>query len=349
MELVSIIVPVYNSEQYINRCLESLINQTYNNIEILVIDDGSNDEGLKEARLYSDNDKRIRVFEKENGGSSSARNYGLDNCNGDYILFVDIDDYVELDIVEKMVKKADKNHQSIVFSNNDEIYLDRVEYRQLFSNIQDKSKINKSIAMKEIASGRAGLVCCKLIPRSIVDKFNIRFDENIKMSEDQLFFLNISQYIENFYYVDENLYHYDRRNENSITMKYQDKAYENQMYVFNEIEKIFNKNNLNNLEDIEFLANRIKNSLWFCINNEIETSNIKNLLYRCSKVNKIFLNTKISGKYKSYIGQSYIDKIILNGINSQNPTLTTYILVLIIKILIPLKRFIRNKLRRQHG
>ena len=149
--------------------------------------------------------------------------------------------------------------------------------------------------------------------------------------------------------MDENLYHYDRRNENSITMKYQDKAYENQMYVFNEIEKIFNKNNLNNLEDIEFLANRIKNSLWFCINNEIETSNIKNLLYRCSKVNKIFLNTKISGKYKSYIGQSYIDKIILNGINSQNPTLTTYILVLIIKILIPLKRFIRNKLRRQHG
>ena len=195
MCLVSIIVPVYNSEEYIDRCLDSLINQTYKNIEIVLIDDGSKDKSLEKISLYVNKDKRVKVFEKENGGSSSARNYGIDNCKGKYILFVDIDDYVELNIVEKMVNKININHDCIVFSNNDEIYSDRVEYRKLFSHIEDKSKIDKTIAMREIASGRAGLVCCKLVPKSILDKFNIRFNENIKIGEDQIFFLNVAQYL----------------------------------------------------------------------------------------------------------------------------------------------------------
>lgn len=348
MCLVSIIVPVYNSEDYIDRCLDSLINQTYKNIEILLIDDGSKDKSLEKMKLYVNKDKRVKVLKKENGGASSARNYGIDSSKGEYILFVDIDDYVELNIVGKMVNKINVD-DCIVFSNNDEIYLDRVEYRALFSNIKDKSKIDKIFVMREIASGRAGLVCCKLIPKSILDKFNIRFDENIKMSEDQLFFLNVAQYLNYFYHVDEYLYHYDRTNDNSITMKYQDKAYENQMYVFNEIEKIFIQNEFSRDEDMELLSNRIKNSLWFCINNEIQTSNISNILFRCNRVNKIFLQSKIVEKYKLYIGNSQIDKFIITGVNSKNPTLITYILVFIIKGIIPLKNFMKFRLRRNYG
>lgn len=349
MYLISIIVPVYNSDKYIDRCLESLINQTYKNIEVILIDDGSKDGSFQKIKIYTCIDERVKVFKKENGGSSSARNYGLDNCKGEYILFVDIDDYVELDIVEKMVNEININNNCIVFSNNDEIYSDRVEYRKLFNSVDDKSKLNKSTVIREIASGRAGLICCKLIPKYIIDKYHIRFDEDIKMNEDQLFYLNVAQYIEYFYHVDECLYHYDRRNDKSITMKYQNEGYENQIYVFNKIESIFRNNNLSSSEDMELLANRIKSLLWFCINNEIQTSNIKNILCRCSRVNKILLDSEINEKYKLYIRYSFINKIIIMGVSSKNPILITYTFVFIIKVIIPLKNFIRVKLRRNYG
>lgn len=349
MDLISIIVPVYNSKQYINRCLDSLVKQTYENIEIIIVDDGSNDGSLEILKLYSAKDKRIKLFRKENGGASSARNYGLDKANGKYILFIDIDDYVEFNMVEKMATKINDDKNCIVFSDNDEIYHDKVEHRKLFNNIENESKLNRINVMREIASGRAGLVCCKLVSKSIIDKYGIRFNENIKICEDQLFFLEVCQYADKFCYIEEYLYHYDRRNENSITIKYQNKAYENHMYVFNEIEKIFINNNFISKEDVELLANRITESLWFCIKNEIQTSNIFNTFSRCSKVINIFLESYIDEKYIEYINDSSIGKIILKGINSNNPILVSYVLFFIIKVWIPLKNYIRYKLRRNYA
>ena len=98
--LISVIVPVYNVEEYLPRCLDSIINQTYKNLEILLIDDGATDNSGKICDEYALKDNRIRVFHKENGGVSSARNLGLDNATGEYISFIDSDDYVELEYFE---------------------------------------------------------------------------------------------------------------------------------------------------------------------------------------------------------------------------------------------------------
>ena len=132
-------------------------------------------------------------------------------------------------------------------------------------------------------------------------------------------------------------------------MKYQGKAYENHMYVFNEIENIFIQNNFSSDEDVQLLSSRITDSLWFCINNEIQTSNIRNILSGCSRVNDMFLVSEISEEYKSYMNKSFIDKIILKGINSKNPLLITYMFVLIIKGFMPLRNFMKFKLRRNYG
>lgn len=102
--LISIIVPMYNSEKYISRCLESLIKQTYKNIEIIVVDDGSNDNSIN--IVTSLNDKRIRLYKKENSGVSLTRNFAIEKSKGDLLLFVDSDDYIDINMVAKLVKKV---------------------------------------------------------------------------------------------------------------------------------------------------------------------------------------------------------------------------------------------------
>lgn len=101
-DLISVIIPVYNVEKYINRCLDSVIGQTYKNIEIILVDDGSTDNSGKICDEYAEKDKRIRVIHKENGGQSEARNYALGVAKGKYITFLDSDDYITKDYIEYM-------------------------------------------------------------------------------------------------------------------------------------------------------------------------------------------------------------------------------------------------------
>ena len=101
--MISIVVPVYNVEKYLERCVDSLINQTYENIEILLIDDGSKDNSGQMCDEYANKDSRITVYHKENGGLSDARNYGMDRAKGEYIIFIDSDDYVEPDMMEFLI------------------------------------------------------------------------------------------------------------------------------------------------------------------------------------------------------------------------------------------------------
>ena len=109
-QLISIIVPIYNVEKYLKQCIESIISQTYRNIEIILVDDGSPDNCGKICDEYSQKDKRIIVLHKENGGLSDARNKGIDIAKGDYLTFVDSDDFVNIDYIEKL-------YNSIKFNN----------------------------------------------------------------------------------------------------------------------------------------------------------------------------------------------------------------------------------------
>ena len=107
-ELVSIIVPIYGVDEYLNKCIDSIVNQTYKNIEIILVDDGSPDKCPQICDAFSQKDKRIKVIHKKNGGLSEARNVGIDHANGEYFIFVDSDDWIENTMVEHLLSICKK-------------------------------------------------------------------------------------------------------------------------------------------------------------------------------------------------------------------------------------------------
>lgn len=175
---ISIIVPVYKVEQYLPKCIDSILAQTYPNWELLLIDDGSPDNSGKICDEYAQKDERIRVFHKENGGVSSARNLGLDNADGDYVMFVDSDDWISNECLCKTVNKL---------NSAEVLQFGFTRYEQDVN----KSNGNKdaTLSVDEFLSTRVINVCVwgNLIKNTIIQKYNIRFDEILKLGEDQLF------------------------------------------------------------------------------------------------------------------------------------------------------------------
>ena len=212
-ELISIIIPVYNVEHYLDKCLESVINQTYKNIEIILINDGSTDDSLSILEKYKKVDKRVKVINKKNGGVSSARNAGLDICKGKYITFIDSDDYVDTDYVEILYKKAKKYDVDIVFSNAIEVFKN--------GNTKNDKKIIKDILLdkektyKNLFSEKNIKTACwgNLYKADIIK--DIRFDTNLHIAEDFKFLVDVISNINNSVMIPDRKYYYYVR-ENSL-------------------------------------------------------------------------------------------------------------------------------------
>ena len=112
-KLISVIVPVYNVEKFLDKCISSIVNQTYKNLEIILIDDGSTDESVQICDKWQEKDNRVRLTHKENTGVSDTRNIGLEKTTGEYICFVDSDDYIEPDYIENLYKSLTENNADI--------------------------------------------------------------------------------------------------------------------------------------------------------------------------------------------------------------------------------------------
>lgn len=204
MPKVSIIVPVYNVEKYIERCLNSLVNQTLKDIEIIIVNDGSADGSKGIIQKYLNKYKNIVYLEKENGGLSSARNYGIPYAKGEYIGFVDSDDYVELTMYEKMYNKAIEEKSDMV----------ECDFIWEYPN-KKREDIGKIYSSKKEAIVEARVVAWnKIIKKDIIEKTKITFPEGLRY-EDIEFFYKIVPYLDKISFVKETLVHYVQR-ESSI-------------------------------------------------------------------------------------------------------------------------------------
>lgn len=178
--MISVIVPIYKAEQYIHRCVDSILAQSYTDLELLLVDDGSPDGCGVICDAYAAQDSRVRVLHKENGGVSSARNLGLDNTKGEWITFVDSDDWVESDFLEKMMISADTD---LVVGGN---VRPSGELKQATDKLYDTASMADFLE-EHLNGSLLRAPWGKLLRYSIIEHYHIRFDEHIRFGEDTIF------------------------------------------------------------------------------------------------------------------------------------------------------------------
>ena len=213
---VSIIVPVYNAEKFIRRCMDSILAQSFENFEVLLIDDGSTDGTAAVCDEYAAKDSRVRIFHKENGGVASARQVGLQNAVGEYSIHADGDDWVDADMLEMMLS-------AIKQGDNDVLITDfRLETPggSVWS-VQKPVSLNPLGVMHEILMGNLhGSLCNKLVRHSLYRKYGIGFIDGLNHCEDVMVLVRLLAHPVRIAYLHRAFYHYNHLNASSITRNY---------------------------------------------------------------------------------------------------------------------------------
>ena len=243
--LISIVIPVYNAEKYLEQCLNSIKNQTYKNFEVILVNDGSIDNSESICKAFVESDTRFRYYLKANGGASSARNLGLDNAQRKYITFIDEDDWVDENHLEVLINNTKENNSDMAVSSIKKFdNVSRFKFR-VYSN-QEKyllnyNKLNREeflvILPKLIhASNSYKIAVSKLFKKELVT--DVRFDESIVYGEDLDFFFKIYNKVNSISYVDEVTYIYRLHNE-STSSKFNQQYAEQELLIYKKMyEKI---------------------------------------------------------------------------------------------------------------
>lgn len=262
---ISVILPCYNSEKYIEKCIESILNQTYQNIEIIIIDDGSTDHTLKILEKYKKENDKISIIKKKNTGVSDSRNIGIKEAKGKYIMFVDSDDFLELDAIEKLYLNIKKYKANIVRGR-----YKRIRLKEQF--IEDEISVYNGKGINEIIYNILnGNIPCYvwllIINKEILLKYDIQFDKKLKIMEDTLFYIQLIEK-ENIYFCDDIIYNYVE-NINSATGNIRNTltTYKEMLNAEEKIVEELKKNNLWNdkLKEVaikKIVINGICNCTW---------------------------------------------------------------------------------------
>lgn len=216
--IVSIIIPVYNAQQYIAKCIDSVISQSYINWELILVDDGCTDKSGEICDKYAQKDKRIKVFHKKNGGVSSARNTGISEAVGEWLYFIDSDDFIDFDTLSKSIIKINTEYPDLIVHGlvNDYIYNGKscsLPYKTFEDN--DYKEIIEFTDKYGLLKGPV----CKLFRQSIVKENKLFFDESICYGEDTKFTFEYLQKCKSIAFVPEHFYHYCFRIEGSLTKR----------------------------------------------------------------------------------------------------------------------------------
>lgn len=309
MKKVSIIIPCYNVEKYINNCLDSIINQTYTNIEIICINDGSTDSTGDIIKSYNDN--RIVYIEQKNSGVSKARNLGLSMANGEYITFVDGDDSIKVDMIEIFMQKMNyydcdvvfcsyaKNYENALVENhiygNEDRLIDGDNYKKLYCRLIGLTK--DQLQKPELADSLC-TVWGKLYKKDCIKDYEFVDLKEIGTFEDGLFNINVFVKMQKAYYINSCMYYYRKENISSITHLYKNKLYFQWSILFDYIYNFLFSNGLENDECLlEAYQNRICLSIIGLGLNELNNPN--GFIERLHNLKTILNSDRYKGAYKS--------------------------------------------------
>lgn len=275
---ISIIVPIYNTEKLLKRCIDSILVQTFTDFELLLIDDGSKDSSSKICDEYAAKDSRIRVFHKENGGVSSARNLGLDNVRGEWITFIDSDDWIDSNCFKYCSKQIENEDDLFMFS------FKWAQNHQLPDIVCDKKEEFQAIIYEHINRITFTTPGGKLFRTTIIKRENIRFDTNISSGEDTLFFLTYFSCVKRMRLSSQEFYHYDISSSQNSLSKINSANWKKEHYL---IEKVFTEiNKIERVHDVKLMEFKLLFSEWR-INKylyALKEQSLKNIQYYIHKV-----------------------------------------------------------------
>lgn len=234
MPEVSIIMPVFNKSAYLEKAIQSILDQTFRDFELIVINDGSTDDSLSIARSFSAKDSRVFILDIPNSGVSHARNLGIETALGKYITFIDSDDYVAPEYIQNMYDLLCCHNVDIVISGVKKFWADcteEISVHSTFVGVRSLSDILPTFADEQKRTGIYGICVAKMFPRTLVK--NIRFDEHLSLAEDFDFYLQVYTKVEKLFFDDKSLYFYLQDAENSSVRISDDKIdYLSQLQIY---------------------------------------------------------------------------------------------------------------------
>lgn len=262
---VSIVIPVYNVEKYLEQCMESIISQTLTELEIICVNDGSTDNSLKILEKYEKIDTRIKIISKKNDGLGAARNTGINAAHGEYIGFVDSDDFVDETMFEKLYNKGKSTGADVVLSNLD-LYFDNTGERKIYRDVElyhELEKRNSFKAEQYTKIVRSIAVWDRIYKLDFLKKYNLKNPEHI-IYEDALFSYQTTILADKLAVVNEPLYMYRKNTGVAIT----DKEIKNDKYKFDyldnnlKIKQFLIDNNVYNVYFVDFWLYHFTGAIW---------------------------------------------------------------------------------------
>ena len=262
-ELISIIIPVYNAVEYLDRCLKSIRNQTHKNFECICVDDGSVDDSKMILSNFVESDSRFKYIYQENAGPSAARNNGIDISTGKYITFVDSDDYIDDDYLQNLLHGAIESNADICCCGYNCI-LPNNQYK--WNDFEASNNISRDLFVKQLLTGTGGITWGKLYKSELIKKNRIIFPNNISICEDQIFAVDCWKYAQNYSAINYYGYNYNCCNESSLTKKCDMNKWQLQFEV---VEILMNKltEDFSKTECEKILISKIKNVYFNIIRN----------------------------------------------------------------------------------
>ena len=243
MEKLSVIVPVYNTELYLRQCVDSILQQSYQDIEVILVDDCSSDTSGHICDEFAQRDNRVKVIHKENGGAISAKKKGVQKASGEYVTFVDSDDWIEQDMYEYLVTEIRKNHVDIITSG---FCMAEYETYDFFDeDVYDRKQIETQIFpslvynTKEWHGGIIGSACNKVYRKNLISDILVKMDESLKQWEDTTY-VYFPFFIANRIQITKKAFYHYRENVNSVTRKYDESVWEKCKKSFEYIENAWN-------------------------------------------------------------------------------------------------------------
>lgn len=307
MPKISIIIPVYNCEDTLDNCVSSVLNQTYKDFELILVNDGSKDNSQAIAKRIKESDKRVSLYSKDNGGASSARNFGIKKSSGDYIMFIDADDYISSNCLELFVNNL-KEDIDCIFGR-----LNRVDNLNNIINISQEETKPQIFEEQQIIELRKNLLqeflpkidyfrgpVCKLYRKSIILENDIQFDEKITHGEDCLFNSMFFSKCKKAIFVDAKLYHY-YANPKSITNRLNTNIISNYEYQFSKLYEIIESEQELHAYFYNYVFARLRNIFSLYIFHKDFQGNRK------EEFNKIFANNFIKESLKR-LDTKYLSK-----------------------------------------